>query len=155
MKIRNGFVSNSSSSSFIVAVAKITDENKATKWIESLNTDKWSYGIMKISDFPTEHYSQTRKVGNTITVSSFQDEATLNIEGMKDDDKIIWVNISNNEGDCGRFSGCDENGEWSGEIDYDIDLDYFSTEQIKIYEGLNESNGFANIDKRYGAGRNG
>jgi hypothetical protein len=73
---------------------------------------------------------------------------------MKENQKILFVNIINDEGDTGRFSGCDEYGEYIG-IDYDIDLDYFSEKEIAIFEGLGENNGLTNVEKKYGAGRNG
>jgi hypothetical protein len=48
MKTRNGFVSNSSSSSFIVAVAKVINEKKLKEWLKSLNLSNWQEGYCKI-----------------------------------------------------------------------------------------------------------
>jgi hypothetical protein len=157
MKIRNGFVSNSSSSSFIVAIAKVVDEAKVNSWLKSLKINKYDYAIVKVSDVKLaakDCYDSLIKTKNEVIISSFQSDARISLDNLTESDKILFINVINNEGDSGRFSGCDEDGEYS-DIDYDIDLDYFEDDQIKLYKGLSENNGLANIDKRYGAGRNG
>jgi len=151
MKTRTSLVSNSSSSSFIIAIAKVIDKSKLLTFIESLNIDKYDYEIVKVSDIKDRFITTNEK----IIVRSFMDnEVTLNKDLLNDDDEIIGINIVNNEGDCGMFSGCNDQGEYT-EINYDIDLEDLPYNQVALYEGLGESNGVSNVDKMYGAGRNG
>ncbi len=57
--------------------------------------------------------------------------------------------MGNDEGDS-AFSGPDD---W--DMDYDIDIDWFSKSQQQEYNGFGEENGISFVDKTYGAGRNG
>ena len=152
MKIRNGFVSNSSSSSFMIAVAKITDIKKASEWLKKLAIDedpfKYNYSIAVIGE-KDEHWSVSND-GKTIRVESFRGDR---VEGTfsNPDDKFLAIRITNNEGDW-AFS--DNDSDW-GDIDYDIDLDFFGSKQIDIWNGLTPENGFSEVEKSFGAARNG
>ena len=157
MKTRQGFVSNSSSSSFIVAVAKVVDEEKVNKWRDSLNLPDYRKShckIVTLEDIINNEVYCAKIKKDQVVIESFQADARLSIKGMKEDDKIFYINITNDEGDTGRFSGYDENGEYC-DIDYDINLDDFSEAEQNLFMGLTENNGFSNIDANYGAGRNG
>ncbi len=71
-----------------------------------------------------------------------------------EDDKVAWVNISNNEGDHAFSNGDDDFAEYN----YDIGLDHFNEEQQKLFrlfqtENIGIDTKSANIT--YGAGRNG
>jgi len=158
MKIRNGFVSNSSSSSFIVAVAKVADKKKLNAWLKTLKVDKYDYMTLKLKDiipFDKKEWNSVYKKDDEVIVESFNTSVKLNVKKMKDKDNVFIVSIMNNEGDCGRFSGCDEYGNYQGFIDYDIDIDYFGENQLALWDGLNGNNGLSDVAKTYGAGRNG
>lgn len=155
MKKRNGFVSNSSSSSFIVAVAKIVNEQKFNEWFNSLNIQTYECRVCNLTDIASDRCTSVVLKGDDIVVESFQTNAILKVNNITEKDKIFVVNITNDEGDYGRFSGDDEYGEYQGYIDYDIDIDYFSSEQRKLWDGLDENNGLNYIEKKFGAGRDG
>jgi hypothetical protein len=150
MKIRNGFVSNSSSSSFIIAVAQIINREKVDSWIGSLSLDPCDYTIQKVKDL-NDRCGQiyTNKKGDIIA-HNFQTTVYLSDSLINSEDEILAINIVNNEWDYGSFSS-----DYGDEINYDIDLDFFDDNQTNIYCGLCEENGFGLIDKTYGAGRNG
>ena len=64
MKIRNGFVSNSSSSSFILGLAKIDDYNKFQNYINQ-NDIKLNYQItVKTYEEIKEHICYNAKIIN-------------------------------------------------------------------------------------------
>jgi len=153
MKIRNGFVSNSSSSSFIVGVAKINDYNEFTQYIRD-NNIKLNYDIkvMTLSDIIKENNYDLHYNNDKIHVESFQTEASLDIKDCKDEDLFLIVNICNNEGDS-DFMTSDYD-----DIDYDIDISFFNNSDKKVYDAFynNESGLDLNKSKVYfGAGRNG
>jgi hypothetical protein len=141
MKIRQGFVSNSSSSSFIIGIAKIEDLEKFKKWSKSFTDVKYK----KIRDIVSswDIFKNSEKIViNTFTGAEVQ----LNINGLSDDEYIAYIHICNNEGDS-YF--CGDN------YDYDIDYDFFDTDQQKLISEFSEDNGLSNISLYYGAGRNG
>jgi len=154
MKVRNGFVSNSSSSSFICCIAQIKDREKVQNWISTLvlneYENEYDYSIQKSKNINknTGGLLQRDTNGNLV-VNSFMASVSLDRSKIDDNDEILSINIVNNEGDCGSFYP-----DYDGDIDYDIDLDFFDDNQIEIYNGLNEENGFGLINKTYGAGRN-
>ena len=155
MKVRNGFVSNSSSSSFICAVAKIVDKTKAEEWLKSLNLDKYDYVIQKVKDMFEDEFAVCcyKKSDGTVIVDSFQTGVSIKGNELEPEDEILAINIINDEGDS-EFSIYDEDGDWC-DYDYDIELSFFPDNQAKAYTGLIEENGFTLIRKTYGAGRNG
>lgn len=148
MKIRSGFVSNSSSSSFICGIAEIKDKKKFNEYIEKhkILLDEYDRFVYKIG---MEHYG-VHVSQDKVTAENFETCATVD-RAKSDSAEYFVVLISNDEGD-GPFW----NEQW-GDYDYDIDMDYFDECDQNVYQmffdpesGLNQENSV-----NYGAARNG
>ena len=175
MKVRNGFVSNSSSSSFMIAIGVINNWEKFSKWYDEVKSSLSYQSDLIIVDpivASLDDYSEVSKTRDGWSVvAPINDETTVHIseyslndadsnvpEDVKaksmllghGDKRVVIYNIGNDEGDSAFYSN-DE----SDEINYDIDLDWFSDNQRKIYTEFGPENGIAHVDKIFGAGRNG
>lgn len=141
MKIRNGFVSNSSSSSFIIGIGNVDDEVKLRQEIGNNNYIK----IDTVEEL-IKSYS-FRISSNKIILESFGGEVSTTFNDKSD----LIVFFDECEGDDSDF--WDEEYE---EYDYDIDLDFFDKSFQEIYEILNKEDiGIVDSETTYGAGRDG
>ena len=136
MKIRTDFVTNSSSSSYIICFARIADEEKANKIIEKHN-------LRVFTKKDVEH--EMRWSG-----SLGADWAGATLWNTKDvlkqypDEKYIIIEDSNDAYDT-----------WDEEYDYyDTIYDYNFAMNDAIDE-ITEENGFADIESAEGEGRDG
>lgn len=150
MKFRNGFVSNSSSSSFIIGVAIVpSDRVEEAKKIAA--NDTWSVDLLDIPEAIErgEHWGDglnTEK--DAYTVSSFNyDEITVRgVMSAYEKDQDIRIMVLQGSGDEPEL----DEGGW--EYNYDaVDSDWFSESQMKAASFIQELGG----DYTYGAGRNG
>lgn len=174
MKHRNGFVSNSSSSSFIIGLAEIADKELLKQAFKDCGLDYTKcYGVSIMSSAELvkradDYYSDTEVMLNhengesKIRLSSFTGSSidqnlgkTDDIERAKLDDSLkkewLVIDYTGNEGDDAFYIGY-------GDIDYDIDESFFSGSEFEhILNWMNEpgKNGLKNVTYKIGAGRNG
>lgn len=167
MKIRQGFVSNSSASSFIIAIGKVVDRKKFDSFIETidmrvidgfnltsiheLTEDSWPVakvykdGKIKIEAFEGSEVCMTKESYEKADEGKdVIDQAIMSLAGLSVSDIVAWHS--------GREDISEDN---DGEYNFDIDLDHFSDDEQKLYEGLNEENGVVLVEKTFGAGYNG
>jgi len=136
MKTRSGFVSNSSSSSFILAVGKIKDKIGLTNFLDGS-------GIVD--------YDIVCPQKGKIQIESFMD--SIFKKDCDDKSEYIVINIVNNEGDE-KFTDQSEDGDIDTELDYDIDSTDLPDNQHLTCD-LEELGFVEDFECTYGAGRNG
>jgi len=161
MKKRLGFVSNSSSSSFLLGIAVIEDEDKFNKWWETLEKDWSDYevSIKTIHDLTTgstpSGCGTCQVEDEMVEVSCFRgDSVSLSLKGKNPADRVLIIDIANNEGDDG-FPSEDPNDRYSSP-DHNIDLDFLGQKQVDLYHGTtSKENGLVEGQVRFGAARNG
>lgn len=135
MKIRNDFVTNSSSSSYIICFARISDEEKANKIITKHNLD-----VLNVDD--VKHEMRWGYLGADWAGASLW--GTDKILEKHPDDKYIIIE------ECLRAEEY-----WDDEIgDVVIDYDYNFRSNDAIND-ITEENGFTDIDCAEGEGRDG
>ena len=143
MKIRTSFVSNSSSSSFIIGLAKIENRGmwktqfpcEENDWADS--EDKPWFIIIKNIDLD--------KMTCDLTIDDIFSNA-ITLSDVKYGQEIIYLNESTEQDEDILFYD-----EEYGEYDYSVDLDDFSADDVNIYNQISELDGVND----YGAGRDG
>ncbi len=136
MKYRKGFITNSSSSSFIGVFAKIQNINKAKGVIEKYNLqndvfNKKYLDIKDSSDFIRDWCGVDLLNGKTI-------------EEIQDNSE--WNNL---------FIEWHSMNDWYNDDIYDCSLNDFCDSELGIYNAISPENGFEIIGKDYGVGYNG
>jgi len=161
MKIRSGFVSNSSSSSFVMAFAQIDDEGKFDEWCEKNDIEFDGYDTMKLSFdelIQKVKIDKFNRLFNIDWASSggciyFGDKEISELDQRK---SFFAAEIIGDEGDYEFSSVYDEDADeyHYTEINYDIDESFFSGKEEAILN-ISKENGLSHIQTDYGAGRNG
>ena len=145
MKFRSGFVSNSSSSSYIIGVGKIINE---AAFVLYCNENNINYDIMttkEILEFENKWRSVKRKVGNKIffKTNSFDGNEVQTEINPNADEKFVSIHHSEE---------IIEDGE--NEPNYDVSSEDFDSTGQAIFNIANQSF-IENWQDSYGAGRNG
>lgn len=138
MKIRNGFVSNSSSSSFIIGICKIDNE---TVFKDNVNTSNVTY------KYVCEYNSQYA------TVDSFDGcSVSLDLSKYNPGDLIAEFDYYGCEGD---YAFLIDEDDW--DIDYNIvyDDNFFDEREQKIMDIFTNNKYASDGEVCIGAGRNG
>lgn len=131
MKIRTDFVTNSSSSSYIICFARIADEEKAKKIIE-----KYDLGVYDIDDVNAEK-RWSGELGADWCGAVIDTDEVLS---KYPNDKYIVIEDSNE-------------ADWDEESDdYVFNYNFAMNNAI---DDITEENGFANIECAEGEGFNG
>ena len=137
MKIRNDFVTNSSSSSFIVCFARIADEEKAKKILEQ---------------YPSIRQYTAQEVLENIKDTKWSKWLEYDWAGIDATPSKEYIEAHEND----RFVVYKDSEELypdeDGYCDYDVDYSDFDTAPI---DAMTEENGFADVECQYGAGRDG
>lgn len=152
MKIRQGFVSNSSSSSFMIGIGKIKDKESFMELIKDIKNDYRcdcrvfsTTAILEGGDWDMPHFR-----GSELYVTAHvnnEPEVSIRFNHGGDDEYFV-VNVGNNEGDSAFWDGY--------ELDYEkVDENWFVGDQGKLLQILKNKDLFHEVDYRIGAERDG
>lgn len=142
MKIRHGFVTNSSSSSFICVLGEVIDKEK----FEASGLGKSYYGWQFKAGWQNEEATPFYSLGAD-WAGVWIDEKEL----QDDKEYFYWEEY----GGAGDDDYCFRKDPDDYDLDYDVELSDFPQDEQEKFECTVEENGLRYVDGGYGAGRNG
>jgi len=161
MKIRQGFVSNSSSSSYIIGIAAVKDVEKCKTYM----ADNKIANEATLSTFKelkeAKSWPVTVREGKSIEMESFNGAAiSISAEDFKDDDYVLTYCFFGNEGDSYFYDRKDDDDDWL-DLNYDkVYNDNFFNKTEKDVMVMFDNSDEAGLDEKrtqwiIGASRNG
>lgn len=135
MKLRYGFVSNSSSSSYVICVAKVIDEEKLNKFLNQYSLDAEIYNTQEAINYK----GPVRKCG---------DDLYFQCESFNGDTVSIKMDLSKDEKYVSIYYGQDIDEDENGPVEPAV------IEDGGIYS-LSQEHGVIDIHTSEGFGRNG
>lgn len=143
MKIRNSFITNSSSSSFIAVFAKIIDEDKAEKIINQYNLKDYILSSKELRKSDASKFSREWCGAELLSEEDLED---LKEETKWNDLFVFWHDYEDLDDEYLHYNN----------LDYDdIDLSDFGHKKQQIFNDIDSDNGFEVISSFIGAGYNG
>ena len=138
MKVRSGFVSNSSSSSYVICVAKVTDEEKLRAFCEMHNLDCEVYTTEEALNYDGWNRKTTKRGDKTYFYNESFDGNEVSIEmDTEANEKLVSLSY---------YEDIMEDEDGPVEPDFIEDGGIYS---------LKEENGVTDINVTQGYGRNG
>lgn len=153
MKKRLGYVSNSSSSSFLIGCGKIKDKEAFEEFLVDKNIKDMVH-IISTDEIKagSDRYFHYNPKNSEFEIESFMGNiVSCKIDSSKKENYFFFEECP---GDDSDFSIYNENGEWEG-YNYDIDASFFENCEAGRLFDLYDCSNIEDLDVAYGAGRNG
>jgi len=145
MKIRNGFVSNSSSSSFIINIGIVKNEEKFNKFLNKHKIKQgWEFIMMNMAEY-LENDDSYPVWSECDWAGYYGGKYSIDEIFKEDPNATVFVKIGTGPSDDSHF--------WNG-YDYDYDVDLSEFDEVDQNIG-NVDNGVMLVETHFGAGRDG